>query len=128
MLAVLVQLINERPPRVEWEALRIICEAFIAIHVINVIPHGVQWNLSLLVVRHHLLRDGHIPITPSALMKSCNMLPPALTITIRKPCNIRIWNQITTCLMHCVPFSKTKSSTPRSDYSWITTYLCLNLA
>ena len=72
MLAVIVQLINERPPCIQREALLIVGEAFVAVHVINVIPHGIQRNLGLLEVVHHLFRDGHIPVAPSALMESCD--------------------------------------------------------
>ena len=41
MLAILVQLIHKGLVLIEREALRIIGEAFIPIHVVDVIPHGV---------------------------------------------------------------------------------------
>lgn len=72
MLAILVQLVDKRLVLVEREAVRIICEAFVAVHVVDIIPHGVQWDLGLLEVGHNFFCHAHIPIAPSALVEPCH--------------------------------------------------------
>lgn len=71
MLATLVKLLDELLELVFRVVDGVGGEVQVALHVVDVIPHGVQRNVSLLVVLHNVSQVLHILVSPSALMEPC---------------------------------------------------------